>query len=85
MPIPQFHRTPKTRRRRPRRSSFAGPGPDAHDESAAITPPQTLPADVRSETGGSMASAATANQDASPEQEEVAALLSCWPRRRKSS
>ena len=77
MPIPQFHRTPKTRKRRARRSAFAH---DAEAKDFAVNEPF----DGEALDSGDGAQIRLGDAEDSPPSEELPALLSGWPPHRST-
>ena len=81
MPIPQFHRTPKTRKRRTRREPPAQDRFEAEDTAVAeeLSSAQVteLDDDCALLQGGS------ANDEVASPTDEVPALVSSWPPRRQ--
>ena len=75
MPIPQFHRTPKTRKRRARRSTYAH---DVEGETIAVSGSLTG-APIYSDDDGELLRSGDAEDSPPPSEEEVPALLSGWP------
>ena len=73
MPIPQFHRTPKLRKRRARRSGLAH---DTEAELIAANEPLTGGPLAVDDDGAQIRSG---DAEDSPPSEEVPALLSGWP------
>jgi hypothetical protein len=83
MPIPQFHRTPKTRRRRTRHASFPQETADVQDLEPKLTATDTL-APIAPRDAHDTPVEPTDSADAPPS-EEVPALLSSWPPRHSHS
>lgn len=85
MPIPQFHRTPKTRKRRTRRSRSVPEFFDPQDMKAEVVaengPAAPSPRDDAGEAGA-LPHSVDADDPPPPSAEEVPALLSTWPPRR---
>jgi hypothetical protein len=85
MPIPQFHRTPKTRKRRTRRAPLVQERFDVHDmalENTAIEPEPSVQATELDENCALLQRDSANDEVASPS-DEVPALLSGWPPRSK--
>ena len=83
MPIPQFHRTPKTRKRRTRRAPPAQERFDVNDialeNAAEASPVQAMELDANS----ALVQRGSANDEVVSPPDEVPALLSGWPPRSK--
>ena len=83
MPIPQFHRTPKTRKRRVRRAPPAQERFDVEEMDVEHTmveePSQTMELDENC----ALLQRGSANDEIASPPDEVPALLSWWPPRSK--
>jgi hypothetical protein len=86
MPIPQFHRTPKTRKRRTRRAPPAQERFDVNEMElgntaidAEASPVQAMELDENC----ALVQRGSANDEVASPPEEVPALLSGWPPRSK--
>ena len=84
MPIPQFHRTPKTRKRRTRRAPlvqerFAVEEMDVGHTAAEEAPSQAMELDENC----ALLQRGSANDEIASPPDEVPALLSWWPPRSK--
>jgi hypothetical protein len=82
MPIPQFHRTPKTRKRRTRRGLAAPENFDAQDVELEIDVEHESPAALGDDENCALLQSGDAGDRDPARPEEVPALLSGWPPRR---
>jgi hypothetical protein len=87
MPIPQFHRTPKTRKRRTRRAPPAQERFDVQDmelENTAINAEAASSVQAMElDENCALVQRGSANDDVASPPDEVPALLSGWPPRSK--
>jgi len=82
MPIPQFHRTPKMRKRRTRRGSMAPEIFDAPDAEAEVDAENESPAALGDGENCALLQPGAADDRNPAPPEGVPALLSWWPPRR---
>ena len=86
MPIPQFHRTPKTRKRRMRRAPLTQERLDMHDTPLEDTTIEAEPSSAQAtelDENCALLERGSANDEAISPRDEVPALLSGWPPRSK--
>ena len=79
MPIPQFHRTPKTHKRRTRRGSTAPDHFAAQDTEVEIDAEHELPTTLGDDENCALLQPGDADERDPAPPEEVPALLSSWP------
>jgi hypothetical protein len=79
MPIPQFHRTPKTRKRRTRRGLTTPENFDAQEMALEVDAAQESPATLVDDENCALLQRADADDRDPGHPEEVPALLSWWP------
>ncbi|HEY2819217.1 MAG TPA: hypothetical protein VGN65_10005 [Casimicrobiaceae bacterium] len=82
MPIPQFHRTPKTRKRRTRGGLTAPENFDAQDTEFEIDAEHESPATLGDDENCALLQPGDAGDRDPAPPDEVPALLSWWPPRR---
>ena len=82
MPIPQFHRTPKTRKRRTRGGLTTHENFDAQEMALQIDAEHESPATLGDDENCALLQPGDANDRDPARPEEVPALLSWWPPRR---
>ena len=86
MPIPQFHRTPKTRKRRTRRAPPEQERFDMHDVELGNTPIDAKTSSAQAmelDENCALVQRGSANDEVAAPPDEVPALLSGWPPRSK--
>jgi len=84
MPIPQFHRTPKTRKRRTRRAPLVQERFDVEEMDIEHTTAEEEPSQAMElDKNCALLQRDSANDEVASPPDEVAALLSWWPPRSK--
>jgi hypothetical protein len=86
MPIPQFHRTPKTRKRRTRRAPPVQERFDVEEMDAEHTTVEEVPSVPQAmelDESCALLQRDSANDEVATAPDEVPALLSSWPPRRQ--
>jgi len=83
MPIPQFHRTPKTRKRRTRRAPPAQERFDVNDIALENAAEALSVQAMELDENCALLQRGSANDEVASPPDEVPALLSGWPSRSK--
>ena len=83
MPIPQFHRTPKTRKRRTRRAPPAQERFDVNDIALENAAEALSVQAIELDENCALLQRGSANDEVASPPDEVPALLSGWPPRSK--
>ena len=84
MPIPQFHRTPKTRKRRTRRAPLVQERFDVEEMDIEHTTAEEEPSQAMElDKNSALLQRDSANDEVASPPDEVPALLSWWPPRSK--